>query len=255
MKIEKIIKKTEDKISLTIDESEILFREIMDGKFSDELLKKILLSLSNKGESVEEITGGAKVLRDKASKVDVAGNLIDTCGTGGDGKNTVNISTASALVLASMGHKVAKHGNRSISSKSGSADVLEVLDININLNSKEVEDSLNNKNFAFMFAPNFHSAMKNVANARKELKKRTIFNLLGPLCNPANVSRQCIGVFSLDVLEKYIQVLKNLNTVRAWAFHSYDGLDEISIFDKTKVYELKNNNITSFEINPLDIIK
>ena len=255
MKIEKIIKKTEDKISLTIDESEILFREIMDGKFSDELLKKILLSLSNKGESVEEITGGAKVLRDKASKVDVTGNLIDTCGTGGDGKNTVNISTASALVLASMGHKVAKHGNRSISSKSGSADVLEVLDININQNSKEVEESLNNKNFAFMFAPNFHSAMKNVANARKELKKRTIFNLLGPLCNPANVNRQCIGVFSLDVLEKYIQVLKNLNTVRAWAFHSYDGLDEISIFDKTKVYELKNNNITSFEINPLDIIK
>ena len=181
--------------------------------------------------------------------------MIDTCGTGGDGKNTVNISTASALVLASMGHKVAKHGNRSVSSKSGSADVLEVLDIDINLNSKAVEDAINNKNFAFMFAPNFHSAMKNVANVRKEIKKRTIFNLLGPLCNPANVNRQCIGVFSLDVLEKYIQVLKNLNTVRAWVFHSYDGLDEISIFNKTKVYELKNKNITSFEIDPLEIIK
>ncbi len=255
MKIEKIIRKTLDQISLTVDETEILFREIMDGKILDEVLKKILLNLSNKGESIEEITGGAKVLREKATKVSVTGNLIDTCGTGGDEKNTVNISTASALVLASMGHKVAKHGNRSISSKSGSADVLEILDIDINLNSKEVEDSINNKNFAFMFAPNFHSAMKNVANARKELKKRTIFNLLGPLCNPASVRRQCIGVFSLDVLEKYIQVLKNLNTIRAWVFHSYDGLDEISIFNKTKVYELKNNNISSFEIDPLKIIE
>ena len=255
MKLENIIKKTLDQISLTVNETEILFREIMDGKISDEVLKKILLNLSNKGESVEEITGGAKVLREKATKVSILGNLIDTCGTGGDGKNTVNISTASALVLASMGHKVAKHGNRSISSKSGSADVLEFLNIDINLNSKEVVDSINNKNFAFMFAPNFHSAMKNVANVRKELKKRTIFNLLGPLCNPANVNRQCIGVFSLDVLEKYIQVLKNLNTVRAWVFHSYDGLDEISIFHKTKVYELKNKHIDSFEIDPLEIIK
>ncbi len=255
MRIENIIKKTLDKISLTVFETEILFREVMDGKISDEVLKKILLSLSQKGETIEEITGGAKVLREKATKVAIAGDLIDTCGTGGDEKNTVNISTASALVLASMGHKVAKHGNRSVSSKSGSADVLEVLGIDINLNSKAVEDAINNKNFAFMFAPNFHSAMKNVANVRKEMKKRTIFNLLGPLCNPANVNRQCIGVFSLDVLEKYIQVLKNLNTVRAWVFHSYDGLDEISIFNKTKVYELKNKNINSFEIDPLEIVK
>ncbi len=255
MKIENIIKKTLDKVSLTVDETETLFREIMEGNLLDEVLKKVLINLSNKGESIEEITGGAKVLKEKATKVSVVGDLIDTCGTGGDEKNTINISTASALVIASMGHKVAKHGNRSISSKSGSADVLESLNIDINLNSREVEDSLNNKNFAFMFAPNFHTAMKNVANVRKQLKKRTIFNLLGPLCNPANVTRQCIGVFSMDVLEKYIQVLKNLNTVKAWVFHSYDGLDEISIFDKTKVYELKNKNITSFEIDPLEIIK
>jgi len=179
MKVDSIIRKTLEKISLTIDETEILFREIMDGKLSDEVLKKVLLSLSNKGESIEEITGGAKILRERATKVSISGNLIDTCGTGGDGKNTVNISTASALVLASMGHKVAKHGNRSVSSKSGSADVLEILDIDINLNYKEIEDTINNKNFAFMFAPNFHSAMKNVANVRKELKKRTIFNLIG----------------------------------------------------------------------------
>jgi len=254
MKIEEIIKKISDQISLNTSESEILFNEIMTGKLPDPTIKKILLDLSNKGESVEEITGGAKVLREKAKKVVIEGDLIDTCGTGGDGKNTVNISTASALVLASMGNKVAKHGNRSVSSRSGSADVLEFLKININLEPKEVEESIKTNNFAFMFAPNYHSAMKNVANARKELKKRTIFNLLGPLCNPANVNRQCIGVFSLDVLEKYIKVLKNLNVVKAWVFHSYDGLDEISIFEKTKVYQLKNNIINTFEINPTEII-
>ena len=171
MKIEKIIKKTLDKISLNVGETEILFREIMSGNLSNEVLKKILINLSNKGESVEEITGGAKILREKSIKVNITGDLIDTCGTGGDGKNTINISTASALILASMGHKVAKHGNRSISSKSGSADVLEILDIDINLNPAEVIESINRNNFAFMFAPNFHSAMKNVANVRKELKK------------------------------------------------------------------------------------
>ena len=254
MKIEEIIKKISDQISLNTSESEILFNEIMTGKLPDPTIKKILIDLSNKGESVEEITGGAKVLREKAKKVVIEGDLIDTCGTGGDGKNTVNISTASALVLASMGNKVAKHGNRSVSSRSGSADVLEFLKININLEPKEVEESIKTNNFAFMFAPNYHAAMKNVANARKELKKRTIFNLLGPLCNPANVNRQCIGVFSLDVLEKYIKVLKNLNVVKAWVFHSYDGLDEISIFEKTKVYQLKNNIINTFEINPVEII-
>ena len=254
MKIEEIIKKISDQISLNTSESEILFNEIMAGKLPDDTIKKILLDLSNKGETVEEITGGAKVLREKAKKVVVKGDLIDTCGTGGDGKNTVNISTASALVLASMGNKVAKHGNRSVSSRSGSADVLEFLKININLEPKEVEESIKTNNFAFMFAPNYHAAMKNVANARKELKKRTIFNLLGPLCNPANVNRQCIGVFSLDVLEKYIKVLKNLNVEKAWVFHSYDGLDEISIFEKTKVYQLKNNIINTFEINPMEII-
>jgi anthranilate phosphoribosyltransferase len=254
MKIEEIIKKISDQISLNTSESEILFNEIMTGKLPDPTIKQILLDLSNKGESVEEITGGAKVLREKAKKVVIEGDLIDTCGTGGDGKNTVNISTASALVLASMGNKVAKHGNRSVSSRSGSADVLEFLKININLEPKEVEESIKTNNFAFMFAPNYHAAMKNVANARKELKKRTIFNLLGPLCNPANVNRQCIGVFSLDVLEKYIKVLKNLNVVKAWVFHSYDGLDEISIFEKTKVYQLKNNIINTFEINPVEII-
>jgi len=255
MNIKEIINKNSEQISLTVEQSEMLFSEIMTGNVSDETISKVLINLSNKGESVEEITGGAKVLREKSTKVFVKGDLIDTCGTGGDGKNTINISTASALVLASMGYKVAKHGNRSISSKSGSADVLETLGIDINLNSKEVENSINKNNFAFMYAPNYHAAMKYVANVRKKLKKRTIFNLLGPLCNPANVKRQCIGLYSMDVLEKYIQVLKNFNLEKAWVFHSYDGLDEISIFNKTKVYQLENNNINSFTINPNEFIK
>lgn len=254
MKIEEIIKKTMNKTDLQKDESKCLFSNIMEGKIKDEDLKKILVNLSEKGETVEEITGGAEVLREKSLKVNIEGDAIDTCGTGGDGKNTINISTAVALVLASMGHKVAKHGNKSVSSKSGSADLLEKLGIDINLKPIEVEKSMIENNFAFMFAPNFHSAMKNVAKVRKDLKKRTIFNLLGPLCNPANVNRQCVGVFSNDILEKYAKVLKNLKIKKAWVYHSYDGLDEISIFKKTKVYELNNQKITSFEIDPTEYI-
>ena len=171
MKIEEIIKKTINKTDLQKDESKCLFSNIMEGKIEDEDLKKILINLSEKGETVEEITGGAEILREKSLKVNIEGDVIDTCGTGGDGKNTINISTAVALVLASMGHKVAKHGNKSVSSKSGSADLLEKLGIDINLKPSEVEKSIIKNNFAFMFAPNFHSAMKNVANVRRELKK------------------------------------------------------------------------------------
>ena len=255
MNIQHIINKTLQKTSLTLNESEYLFENIMNGEIADDVLKRILINLSEKGETIEEITGGALILRKKSNKVKILGDAIDTCGTGGDEKNTVNISTTVALVLASMGHKVAKHGNKSVSSKSGSADVLEKLGINIHLKPNEAEESLNKNNFAFMFAPNYHVAMKNVANVRKELKKRTIFNLLGPLCNPANVNRQCIGVFSMDILNKYIEVLKNLKLKKAWVYHSNDGLDEISIFDKTKVFELNDNKIISFEIDPSKIIK
>ena len=255
MKIEDIINKTINKTSLNLEESKILFQNIMEGKINDKILKNILVSLSEKGETIEEITGGALILREKSTKVDISGDIIDTCGTGGDGKNTINISTAVAIILASMGNKVAKHGNKSVSSKSGSADVLEKLGVNINLTSDQVKESIEQNNFGFMFAPNYHSAMKNVANVRKELKKRTIFNLLGPLCNPAQVKRQCIGVFSNEILEKYINVLKELNLKKAWVYHSYDGLDEISIFKKTKVYELNDRKISSFEINPEDLIK
>jgi anthranilate phosphoribosyltransferase len=255
MILENIIKKTINRTSLTQGESKILFTNIMDGKIEDATLKKILVNMSEKGETAEEITGGVEVLREKCLKINLSGEIIDTCGTGGDGKNTINISTASALLLAAMGNKVAKHGNKSVSSNCGSADVLEKLKIKINLSPNNAEKYFKKNNFIFMFAPLYHSAMKNVANVRKELKKRTIFNLLGPLCNPANVNRQCIGVFSNEILEKYIQVLKKLGTKKAWVFHSEDGLDEISIFSKTKVYELNENEITSFEINPNTIIQ
>ena len=255
MTLENIVKKTLNRTSLTQVESKILFTNIMDGKIEDATLKKILINMSEKGETAEEITGGAEVLREKCLKINLSGKIIDTCGTGGDGKNTINISTASALLLAAMRNKVAKHGNKSVSSNCGSADVLEKLKIKIDLNPNDAEKYFKKNNFIFMFAPLYHSAMKNVANVRKELKKRTIFNLLGPLCNPANVNRQCIGVFSNEILEKYIQVLKKLGTKKAWVFHSEDGLDEISIFSKTKVYELNENEITSFEINPNTIIQ
>jgi anthranilate phosphoribosyltransferase len=255
MSSENLVSKVEKKISLNISEAKCLFENIMDGKFDDETLEKILLSLSEKGETVEEITGGALVLRDKCKKINISEDTIDTCGTGGDGKNTVNISTATGIVLASYGLKVAKHGNRGLSSKSGSADVLEKLGYNILKDPKQIEEDITQRNFGFMFAPNFHSAMKNVANVRKKIKKRTIFNLLGPLCNPAKANRQCIGVFAKDILEKYVNVLKNLNLKKAWVYHSFDGLDEISTFDKTKVYELKNNKISSFFIDPKEIVK
>jgi anthranilate phosphoribosyltransferase len=240
--------------NLSITETEYLFSQIMNGKLSDDLIEGILIALAKKGESSDEITGGALVLRDKSLKVHLNEDAIDTCGTGGDGKHTLNISTASALVLASMGLKVAKHGNKSLTSKCGSADVLEKLGISIMQNPDEVKKSIEEKNFGFMFAPNYHSAMKNVANVRKKIKIRTIFNLLGPLANPALVTRQCIGVFSNEILDKYSDVLKNLNITKAWIFHSEDGLDEISIFSKTNIIEINGQNKKNFSINPSEFL-
>ena len=240
--------------NLSISETEFLFSQIMDGELNDDLIEEILLALAKKGESSDEITGGAQVLRNKSLRVHLNQDAIDTCGTGGDGKHTLNISTASALVLASMGLKVAKHGNKSLTSKCGSADVLEKLGININQNPEEVKKSIEQKNFGFMFAPNYHAAMKNVANARKKIKTRTIFNLLGPLANPALVKRQCIGVFSNEILEKYSDVLKNLHIAKAWVFHSEDGLDEISIFSKTNVIEINGQDKKNFSINPRELM-
>ena len=200
MSINQFIEKINKNENLSFDESKNAFLEIMSGKTSEDLIFQFLTGLSKKGESSEEIAGGVYVLRKKALNVNVPENTIDTCGTGGDGKNTLNISTASSIVLSSLNIKVAKHGNKALSSKCGSADVLEKLGININLTPKEVENSISEKNFGFMFAPNYHSAMKHVAGVRKKIGVRTIFNLIGPLSSPAKVKKQVVGVFDKKLL-------------------------------------------------------
>ena len=224
----------------------------MEGKANDQEIFDFLTFLSDKGEVSSEIAGGVSVLRNKAKRVN-NDNCIDTCGTGGDGKNTLNISTASALLLASMGINVAKHGNKAVSSKCGSADVLEELGININFEPKEIEDQIYKNHFGFMFAPNYHSAMKYVGPTRKKIGKRTIFNMIGPLSNPALVQRQVVGVFDRKLLDIFAYALKDLNIKFAWIVNSDDGLDEISPYDKTNVMQLKNGEITEFVIDPKEL--
>ena len=221
----------------------------MEGKATDQEIFDFLTLLSIKGETSEEIAGGVYVLRDKSKRVNVE-NCIDTCGTGGDGKNTLNISTASALLLASMGVKVAKHGNKAVSSKCGSGDVLEALNVKINLEPKDIEKQIDINNFGFMFAPNYHSAMRFVGPTRKKIGKRTIFNMIGPLSSPALVKRQVVGVFDKNLLKIFADALKNLHIKFAWIINSEDGLDEISPFARTKVIQLKNNNISEIIIDP-----
>jgi len=239
--------------NLSFEESKTAFLNIMSGDMNENLIYKFLINLSTKGETAEEIAGGVHVLRSKALKVNTSEDIIDTCGTGGDGKNTLNISTASALLLASMNIKVAKHGNKALSSKCGSADVLERLKININLQPDGVVKSIEKNNFGFMFAPNYHLAMKYVASIRKKIGSRTIFNLLGPLSSPANVKRQVVGVFDKKWLVPFANALKNLQSKHAWILHSNDGMDEISPFAITSIVELKNNKISEIKIDPKKI--
>jgi len=250
--MEKFLSKLKNKQNLTFEESKNAFQILMDGKASDSEIFDFLTLLSSKGEVSDEIAGGVYVLRNKAKKVNVI-NCIDTCGTGGDGKNTLNISTASAILLASMGTKVAKHGNKAVSSKCGSGDVLEALNININLEPKDIENQINKNNFGFMFAPNYHSAMKHVGPTRKKIGKRTIFNMIGPLSSPAFVERQVVGVFDKKLLNIFANALRNLKIKFAWIVNSDDGLDEISPYAKTKVVQLKNNVISDIEIDPVKL--
>jgi len=249
-KSEDLIKIILEGKDLNFEESKSIFLDIMSGKIGDDLIFKFLKGLSDKGETAEEIAGGVYVLRNKALKVNTEEDIVDTCGTGGDGKNTLNISTASSLLLASMGIKVAKHGNKALSSKCGSADVLERLKININLQPDGVAKSIEKNNFGFMFAPNYHLTMKYVAPIRKKIGTRTIFNLLGPLSSPANVKRQVTGVFSKKWLKPFADALKNLKSKHVWVLHSEDGMDEISPFTKTDILELKNNEINKIVIDP-----
>ena len=246
------LEKLSNKQDLSFEESKAAFEILMNGKASDDEIFNFLTLLSAKGEVSNEIAGGVYVLRNKSKRVNVD-NCIDTCGTGGDGKNTLNISTASALLLASMGIKIAKHGNKAVSSKCGSGDVLEALNIKINLEAKDIENQINKYNFGFMFAPNYHSAMKYVGPIRKKIGKRTIFNMIGPLSSPALVERQVIGVFDKKLLKIFANALNNLNIKFAWIVNSEDGLDEISPYAKTNVVQLKNKEISEIIINPEEL--
>ena len=250
--MKQFIEKIKNKKNLSFDESKAAFELLMEGKVKDQEIFDFLTHLSVKGEASDEIAGGVFVLRNKSKRVNVE-NCIDTCGTGGDGMNTLNISTASALLLASMGVKVAKHGNKAVSSKCGSGDVLEALNIKINLEPNDIEDQINKNNFGFMFAPNYHSAMKYVGPTRKKIGKRTIFNMIGPLSNPALVERQVVGVFDKKLLKIFANALKNLNIKFAWIVNSEDGLDEISPYEKTNVIQLKNGEISEIIINPNEL--
>ncbi len=250
--MEKFIIKLKNKENLSFEESKAVFELLMNGKATDKEIFDFLTLLSSKGEVSEEIAGGVYVLRDKAKKVN-AHNCIDTCGTGGDGKNTLNISTASAILLSSMGIKVAKHGNKAVSSKCGSGDVLEGLNIKINLQPEDIEKQIIKNNFGFMFAPNYHSAMKYVGETRKKIGKRTIFNMIGPLSSPASVERQVVGVFDKKLLNIFGNALKNLKIKFAWIVNSEDGLDEISPFAKTNIIQLKNNEISEITIDPKEL--
>ncbi len=248
-----IIDKLQKGQNLSFEESKSLFKELMEGKHNENSIIEILEFFLNKGETKDELAGGIYVLREKANKVIADQNTIDTCGTGGDGQNSLNISTAAAIVLASMGVKVAKHGNKAVSSNCGSADVLEALKININLKPKEVEENIKKFNFAFMFAPNYHSAMRHVGPARKKMGKKTIFNLIGPLSSPAQVKRQVVGVFDKKWMKPFAEALKENGVIHAYIVHSDDGMDEISPFAITNVVELKDDNINEFKIDPKNL--
>ena len=229
-----------------------VMRQIMSGELTPAQIAGILVGLRMKGETVDEIAAAAQVMRELSTKVHVAKDehLIDTCGTGGDGIQTFNISTVCAFVAAAAGASVAKHGGRSVSSTCGSADVLEALGVNVNLTPEQVARCINEIGIGFMFAPNHHSAMKHAAPVRRELGVRTLFNLLGPLTNPAGAKRQVMGVFDKTLTGKLAQVLQQLGSKHVLVVHGADGMDEITFTGDTHVAELKNGQVTEYTVNP-----
>jgi anthranilate phosphoribosyltransferase len=231
-------------------QAEQAFDIIMSGNATPAQMGGFLMALRVRGETVEEITGAARAMRAKMLTVEAPKGAIDTCGTGGDGKGTYNVSSAAAFVVAACGVPVAKHGNRALSSKSGAADVLTALGVNIDADMSLVQRALKEVGITFLMAPRHHSAMRHVGPARVELGTRTIFNLLGPLSNPARVKRQIIGVFSPDWVEPLAQVLKELGHERAWVVHGADGLDELSTTGVSQVAELKDGRVSTFEVTP-----
>lgn len=225
--------------------------QIMDGKATPAQIGAFLASLRLKGEQVEEIIGFARAMRERATRfpIDLPG-LVDTCGTGGDGSNTFNISTASAIVAASDGVRIAKHGNRAVSSKSGSADVLEALGVPVNLAPQDAADCLRATNLCFLFAPLYHQAMKHAAGPRKELAVRTVFNLLGPLTNPAGATHQLMGVYDAELLPTVAAVLRELDVHRALVVAGSDGLDELTVTGISHIAELRDGQIHTYEVDP-----
>ena len=249
--------------SLSREAAREVMSEILSGSASDAQIAALLVALHMKGETVEEIVGFAEAIRKASaplairnSALDVSGTerdaLVDTCGTGGDASGTFNISTATALIVAGAGVRVAKHGNRSVSSRCGSADVVEALGINITMPPARVAECLETVGIAFLFAPSMHSAMKYVQPARRELRLRTVFNLLGPLCNPAQASAQVVGVYSSSLVEKLARALQMLGLKRALVVHGKDGLDEITITGPTHVAEVRNGDIRLYDVKPED---
>jgi len=251
MNLQQAIRAVTEKRDLTEDEMSQVMRLIMTGEASQAQIGGFLIGLRMKGETVDEITAAAKVMRFLAEKVEVSGpNLVDTCGTGGDGANTFNVSTCCAMVAAAAGAKVAKHGNRSISSKSGSADVLEAAGVNLELDASQVAKCVDEVGVGFMFAPKHHGAMKHAIGPRREMGVRTIFNVLGPLTNPAGAPNQVIGVFDKALVEPLANVLQRLGSEHVMVVHADDGMDEISIGSATNVAELKDGQVSTYRIEP-----
>jgi anthranilate phosphoribosyltransferase len=239
-----------------LKESEMMeaMNEVMEGNATPAQIGAFITALRMKGETVEEVTGAARIMRQKATRIDARSSVIvDTCGTGGDGRNTFNISTTTAFVVAAAGLTVAKHGNRAVSSGCGSADVLEALGVNINAGAEIVEECIQQTGIGFLFAPKLHGAMKHAIGPRREIGIRTIFNMLGPLTNPAGATCQLIGVYDPKLTEMFAGVLKNMGTKRAFVVHGSDGLDEATITGETRVSELKDGLITTYNIHPVDL--
>lgn len=250
--IQEAILKLAEKKDLLGGEAARAMEDIMEGKATNAQIAGFLLGLKLKGENIDEITACAKIMREKSIRIEPdAMHIVDTCGTGGDNSGTFNISTAAAFVAAGAGASVAKHGNRSISSKCGSADVLKALGVNIGLEPDKVRECIEKVGIGFMFAPKFHPAMKYAMDARKELGVRTIFNILGPLANPAGAKSQLIGVFEPKLMPMLANVLKNLGSRHAIIVNG-NGLDEITMNGNTDVFELKNGSIENYSLNPLD---
>ena len=251
MTIQQAIQTLLNKQDLGTDEMRAVMRLIMSGQVTDAQMSAFLIALRCKGESIDEIAAAVEVMRELANKVHIQGDhVIDTCGTGGDGANTFNISTTCAFVVAAAGGQVAKHGNRSVSSACGSADLLEVAGVNLDLTTEQVTQCVNDIGVGFLFAPKHHGAMKHTITVRKEMGVRTLFNLLGPLSNPASAPNQLIGVFAKDWVEPLAHVLKKLGSQHVLVVNAEDGLDEISIASDTHVAELKDGQVLTYTISP-----